>query len=104
MQNDVTLRSGVTVLSQGQPAQGPAERPLLPRAFPFANRMETRSSRHSPRAILSFSRAIRRGALSFSHSLFLSFFLPEIIPRPRSLSQASLVFFVVREQSALSLS
>lgn len=72
MQNDVTLRSGVTVLSQGQPAQGPAERPLPPSRLPFCpSRGNPLLS--SPRVNLSFSR-VRRFVFSFffSLSLFLS--------------------------------
>lgn len=86
MQNDVILRSGVTVLSQGQHVQGPApsdpflSRPPLP--FLAMHRVETRSSRRRSRESVSLSLFLTTPCPSFSL---------EILVR-----EASLVFFVIR--------
>lgn len=49
MQNDVTLGAGVTVLSQGQPVQGPAAQPPLNPWRATAPRSSSSSSPSSPR-------------------------------------------------------
>lgn len=94
MQNDVILRSGVTVLSQGQHVQGPApsdpflSRPPLPFlaiAWKPAPLVVARA-----RICLSLSFSFSPPRVSLFFFLLLSFSL-EILVR-----EASLVFFVIR--------
>jgi len=74
MQNDVTLRSGVTVLSQGQPVQGPAER-FLPPARSLRGPSRGNPLLSSPRANPSLSLSLPLLLLLLlllSHSLSLA--------------------------------
>lgn len=93
MQNDVILRSGVTVLSQGQHVQGPAPSdpflshpppPLLAKPAPLVVARAHPSLSLSPPLSLSFS------------PLSLFFFSPLFLALKILVREASLVFFVIR--------
>lgn len=98
MQNDVILRSGVTVLSQGQHVQGPAPSdpflsrpPLLFLAIAWKPApLVVVVARARARICLSLSFSFSPPRVSLFFFLLLSFSL-EILVR-----EASLVFFVIR--------
>ena len=109
MQNDVTLGAGVTVLSQGQPVQGPAAQPPLNpwRATAPRSSSPPRCSSRARHAVPQpFSPTIRRRDLGITFANLpirtlpslvspLPFYSSNIPPRPRAGLRARL-FIAVR--------
>lgn len=97
MQNDVILRSGVTVLSQGQHVQGPAPSDPFPSrpSPPFLDI----AWKPAPLVVVARARACESVSLFLClshHPMSLFFLLLLSFPPKILVREASLVFFVIR--------